>query len=463
MAQRIDLAERLHRAQESARRSHHLHCNPALARLVETLGFDQTYVRGEGQYLWDQHGRKILDCLAGYGAVALGRNHPVVRDALEQCLKLAPPTWVRFELNPLAGEAARVLKAPCGPGLDHVFFTNSGTEGVEAAIKLARQHTQRAGIAAWGDSFHGLSCGALSINGSAELQRGFGPLLPDAVLVPFGDLNALDRALRPQTTAALFVEPVQGKTVRALAPGQLQDVQRMCRRHGTLLVADEVQTGIGRTGKFLASHHDGVQADMVVLSKALSGGFMPVGAVLVRGDIWTSTFSSMDRAIVHSSTLHESALAMTALIATVEIVVQDGLAMRAQQLGALLSQRLQAECAGCPCVREVRGQGLMVGIDLDAEKVPHLAGVPVLGQMTEPLVGQSATMSLLADHALLAQTTGARRPLLKFVPPLVIDETDVEWIATAAGVVCKKLASGGFYGALGRVATNAVRGALGVR
>jgi ornithine--oxo-acid transaminase len=190
---------------------------------------------------------------------------------------------------------------------------------------------------------------------------------------------------------------------------------------------------------------------------------MPVGAVLVRSDIWASTFSSMDRAIVHSSTLHESALAMTALIATVEVVVQDGLAKRAQHLGALLLQRLQAECAGCECVREVRGRGLMVGIDLDAGKVPHLGGVPMVGHLTEPLVGQSATMSLLADHAVLAQTTGARRPLLKFVPPLVIDESDVEWIATAAGSVCKGLAAGSFYGALGRVASNAVRGALGVR
>ncbi|MBL9141120.1 MAG: aspartate aminotransferase family protein, partial [Phycisphaerae bacterium] len=292
MATHFDLAERLGRAQAGARQANRTHGNPALARLVDTLGFDRVYQRGEGQYLWDSEGNRVLDCLAGYGALAIGRNHPVVRDALEQCLRLAPPSWVHFEHNALVGEAARMLKEHCGPGLDHVFFTNSGTEGVELAIKLSRRHTGRSEVIGWSDSFHGLTCGSLSMNGSEELQRGFGPLLPGASLVPFGSLQDLERALSSQAVAAFFIEPVQGKTLRTLAPGVLRDVQSLCRRYGTLLVADEVQTGVGRTGRFLATHHDEVQADIVVLSKALSGGFVPVGAVLARADVWQSTFSS---------------------------------------------------------------------------------------------------------------------------------------------------------------------------
>lgn len=460
MATPFDLAERLDRARAVARALHHRHGNSALARLVETLGFDRTYVRGQGQYLWDSEGVRVLDCLAGYGALAIGRDHPVVRDALAQCLRVAPPAWVRFELNPLAGEAARMLKEQCGAGLDHVFFVNSGTEGVEAAIKLARRHTGRPGIVAWSDAFHGLSCGALSLNGSAELQSGFGPLLADAQLVPFGDLEALESVLRHGTVAAVFVEPVQGKTLQRLPPGALRAVQALCHAHGTLLVADEVQTGVGRTGRFLATHHDDVQADIVVLSKALCGGFVPVGAVLVRADVWRSTFSSMDRAVVHSSTLHEGPLAMTALIATLEVVAGERLVERAAVLGAALQRQMSDACAGVRCVRAVRGLGCMVGVELDSRAIPRLSGVPFLGHATDPLVGQAATMGLLAEHAILAQTTGARRPVLKFLPPMTIVDSDVEWLASATASVCAALQAGAFFTALGKATANLVSRSL---
>jgi ornithine--oxo-acid transaminase len=287
-------------------------------------------------------------------------------------------------------------------------------------------------------------------------------LLPGAAIVEFGDLEALERALSGRAVAALVVEPVQGKTLRSLAPGVLREAHVLCKRYGTLLIADEIQTGAGRTGAFLAVHHDGVEPDMVVLAKALSGGFVPVGAVLVRSDIWDSTFSSMDRSVVHSSTFHEGPLAMVALLATLEVIEQDRLAARATELGELLIRQLRAECADVACVREIRGKGLMVGVDLDTSRIPSFAKIPMLGRVTEPMIGQAAIMQLLDVHSILAQTTGARRPLLKFVPPLIVNEGDVQAIVAATAASCRALSSGRFYGAMGAVASNMLRTGLGL-
>ena len=462
MSQRIDIAGLIASARANARESYVGHMNPAFAKLLDVIGFDRTYVRGEGQYLWDAQDNRVLDCLAGYGALALGRGHPVLVDAIAQCLALAPPAWVRWELNPLAAEAARRLTLQCGGSVERVFFTNSGTEAVEAAIKFARQHTGRPGLLAWSDSFHGLTYGALSINGNEDLRHGFGPLLPGATIVEFGDLETLERLLSSQTVAAMVVEPVQGKTLRSLAPGMLREVHTLCKQYGTLLIADEIQTGAARTGAFLAVHHEGVEPEIVVMAKALSGGFVPVGAVLVRSDIWDSTFSSMDRSVVHSSTFHESPLAMIALIATLEVIAEDRLAARAAELGELLMRRLRQECAGIACVREIRGKGLMIGVDIDSARVPSFAKIPLLGRFTEPMIGQAAIMELLQAHSILAQTTGARRPLIKFMPPLVVNESDVEAIAIATAASCRALGAGRFYGAMRSVAGNMLRSGLGL-
>lgn len=454
MAVRFDFDECLDLARHNARSNSLHHGNPAFAHLVDTLGFDRQYVRADGPYLWDAEGRKVLDCLAGYGAVMLGRNHPVVRDALVACLHSGPPNWVRFEHNPLAGQAARMLKEACGPGLDSVFFTNSGTEGVEAAIKMARRHTGRPGLVAWSDAFHGLTYGALALNGSSDLREGFGPMLPGGSLVPFGDLEALERTLAGGAVAAVIVEPVQGKTLRALPRGALAEVHRLCRTHGALLVADEVQSGCGRTGAFLATHHDHVQADIVVLSKALSGGVVPVGAVLVRRDVWNSTFPSMDQAVVHSSTFHEGVLAMTAVMATLQVIREDRLVERASQLGEALHARIAASTKGLRCVQGLHGAGCMVGVEINADEVPSLQRVPLISSATRPLIGQAATMALLSDHNVLAQTTGARRAMLKFLPPLTITQPDVDWMADAVGAVCRRLQSGLFFEALGEASRN---------
>ncbi len=451
---KFDVSALFEAARARAASAYPAHLNPAFATLIETLGFGREYVRGEGPYLWEASGRRVLDCLAGYGAIAIGRNHPVVVDALKESLGLQIPAWVRWELNALAAEAAARLKRACGAETEHVFFTNSGTEAIEAAIKFARRHTGRPGLIAWSDSFHGLTCGSLSLNGNEELRSGFGPLLPDVHRVDFGDIAEVNRLLDRNSIAGVVVEPVQGKTLRELDPAVYRDLYALCRRKGAVLIADEVQTGAGRTGAFLASHLADVTPDIVVLSKALSGGCVPVGAVLVRRDIWRSTFSSMERAIVHSSTFHEGPLAMVALMATLHVIESEDLVRRSGILGKQLIDQLRTACAEIPCVREVRGAGLMVGIEIEPSRVPSLAKFPLLGGWTAPLVGQGAVMALLRDHAVLAQTTGARRPLVKLLPPMVIQDSDIDWIARGCAETLRYLGVGGIFPALASAAAN---------
>src|SRR6202035_1688673 len=279
------------------------HLNPQLGRVLQTLGFDREWVRGEGAHLIDRDGARYLDLLAGYGVFSLGRNHPYVKAQLQGVLEADTPSMPQLGVTTLAGVLAEELIARTPASLESVVLTSSGTESVEAAIKLARAATRRPRLVHCERGFHGLTLGSLSVNGNEEFTERFGPLLPGCRSVPFGDLEALKRELAAGDVAAFIVEPIQGKGVFLPPDGYLQGVQECCRATGTLLIADEVQTGLGRTGKFLALDHWGIDPDLVTLSKALSGGYVPIGAVLATRKVFKGTFDSMERSVVHGSTL----------------------------------------------------------------------------------------------------------------------------------------------------------------
>ena len=275
--------------------------NDQMVRVLQTIGYDIGFCRGEGQYLYTREGNRYLDLLSGFGVFALGRNHPKLREALKSVLDADLPNLIQMDVSTLAGILAeRLLKHM--PYLDKALFVNSGSEAVEAAIKLARAATGRTGIVYCDHAFHGLSYGALSLNGDEIFRDGFEPLLPDCVRIPFNDLFALEKALHTRTIAAFIVEPIQGKGVNMPADSYLREAAAICRRYGSLFVADEVQTGMGRTGRFLAVEHWNVEPDMVLLAKALSGGHVPVAAVLTRRKIFHKVFDRMDRAVAHGST-----------------------------------------------------------------------------------------------------------------------------------------------------------------
>src|ERR1700687_5038825 len=269
-------------AREAERYQLHLsHLNEQMVRVLKTIGFDKRYQRGAGQYLYDPQGERYLDLLSGWGVFAIGRNHPAVRETLKMVLDADFPNLVQMDVSALAGVLAERLLRHV-PYLDKVFFTNSGTESVEAALKFGRAATGRAGIVYCSHAFHGLTYGSLSLNGDQIFRSGFGPLLPECIEIPFNDLDALERALAAKTIAAFIVEPIQGKGVAVPGDNYLRDALELCRKHGTLFIADEIQTGLGGTGGFLAIEHLNIEPDMLLLAKSLSGGQVPVGLVLTR-------------------------------------------------------------------------------------------------------------------------------------------------------------------------------------
>jgi len=420
---------------------HAQHVNPANVRTLKTIGFDRCYVRAEGPYLWDIEGTKYLDLLSGYGVFSLGRNHPDVRRVLMDFLQADYPSLVKMEAPLLSGLLAEELKKRMPNQLDMVFFANSGAEGVETAIKYARCATRKPAILHCEKAFHGLSYGALSLNGCDSFREGFAPYLTDCRMIPFNDLAALERELSRRDVAAFVVEPVQGKGVNLPAPGYLRDAAALCRKHGALFVADEVQSGMGRTGRFLAVEHDGnVDPDIVVLSKALSGGYVPVAAVLCRKWIHEKVFSSMQRSVVHSSTFSQGNFAMAAGLAALDVIDRYDLINKARDFGNRLGEGLRALLPRFELLKEIRWRGLMVGIEFGAPRSLGLRTAwTLMHTLDKSLFPQAAIIPLLDKHHIITQVAGHHVDVIKLLPPLVISETDVQWFLKAFEEVMEQL------------------------
>jgi ornithine--oxo-acid transaminase len=407
---------------------HTRHLNEQMVRVLKTIGFDRAYQRGKGQYLYDREGRQYLDLLSGWGVFALGRNHPVVNSTLKKVLDCDFPNLVQMDVSALAGVLAeRLLRYV--PHLDKVFFANSGTETVETALKFARAATGREGIIYCSHAFHGLTYGSLSVNGDEIFRSGFGPLLPGCIEVPFNHIVALERALASNTAAAFIVEPIQGKGVTVPADDYLRSALELCRKHGTLFIADEVQTGLGRTGRFLACEHWGIEPDIVLLAKSLSGGQVPVGAVLTRKWIFDKVFDRMDRAVVHGSTFAKNDLAMAAGLATLEVMESEGLMQNAERTGARLLATFGRMIQRHELVKEVRGKGLMIGIEFGAPRSLALkASWNLLETANSGLFCQLIVIPLLKEHRILSQVAGHGNHTIKLLPPLIISDKDCDWI-----------------------------------
>jgi ornithine--oxo-acid transaminase len=410
---------------------HTRYLNEQMVRVLKTLGFDKGYRRGVGQYLYDRHGEQYLDLLGGWGVFAIGRNHPKVRDALKGVLDAELPNLVQMDVSALAGVLAeRLLRRV--PYLDKVFFSNSGTEAVEASLKFARAATGRAGIVFCGHAFHGLSYGSLSVNGDDVFRAGFGPLLPGCTEVPFNDLAALERALASKTVAAFIVEPIQGKGVIVADDDYLRGALALCRKFGTLFIADEIQTGLGRTGRFLAVEHWDIEPDIVLLAKSLSGGHVPIGALLTRKWIFDKVFDRMDRAVVHGSTFAKNDLAMAAGLATLDVIETEGLMENAERTGSRLRAAFARMTQRHELVKSVRGKGLMIGLEFGAPRSLKLrASWNLLETASSGLFCQLIVIPLLKEHKILTQVAGHGIHTIKLLPPLTISDADCDWIERA--------------------------------
>jgi ornithine--oxo-acid transaminase len=422
------LAERV--GEEMALNDRYL--NAQMGRIVRAVGFDRVWTGGEGAHLIDSEGHSYLDLFGGHGVFAVGRNHPEVIAALEDVLAARTGNLPQLGVTLLNGVLAEELLARAPGSVGAMVAANSGAEAVEGAIKIARAATGRTRVLYAEHAFHGLTLGALSLNGNPEFREGFGPLIPGCDAVPFGDLDTLERELRHGDVAAFLIEPIQGKGVNMPPFGYLEGAQRLCRAAGTLFVCDEVQTGIGRTGRLLALEHWGLEPDMICLSKALSGGFMPIGAVLVSRSAFDRVFDRMKRAVRHSSTFAGNDLAAAAGLATLRALDNEDLIARAERMGELLLELTKPLVGRYEIVRDVRGLGLMWGIEICPPEGNGRLSVWSTVERAQPGVfAQLVTVPLFHDHRIFCQVAGRHMNVIKALPALVVEEREIRRFAAA--------------------------------
>jgi ornithine--oxo-acid transaminase len=406
--------------------------NPQMGRILRTLGFDRVWRGGEGAHLVDSDGVRYLDMYGGYGVFAIGRNHPVAIAAIEEVMAARTGNLPQLGVTLLSGVLAEQLLSRAPDSVAAMVPANTGAEAVEAAIKIARAATGRTRVLYAEHAFHGLTLGALSLNGNAEFRDGFGPLLPGCDPVEFGDLEGLGRELARGEVAAFVVEPVQGKGVNLPPEGYLLGAQRLCREVGALFVCDEVQTGIGRSGRFLALEHWNLQPDMITLAKALSAGLVPVGAVLVSRSAFERVFDGMERAVRHGSTFGGNDLAAAAGLATLRILEQEGLVARARRMGELLLELTVPLVERHEVVTDVRGLGLMWAIELGPPSGRARRTLWEVVEGRQPgLFAQLLTVPLFHEHKILCQVAGHQMNTVKALPALVIEEEEIRRFAAA--------------------------------
>ena len=413
--------------------------NPQFVRVLKTIGFDRMWARTEGQYLYDSDGNRYLDMLGGFGMFNVGRNNPRVRDALIETLELQSPGSVQLGVSLLPGLLAEALLQRAPQRLARVLFTNSGTESNEAALKLGRSATGRSRVLSTDGGFHGLTLGSLSASGDEHFTQRFGPLLPGFERVPFGDTEALEEELRREDVAMFLVEPVLGHGVHLPPPEYLPEAQELCRRYGTLFAVDEVQTGFGRTGKLFAFEHWNLEPDLVTVAKSLSGGYVPIGALLMSQQVYDRVFDSLEHSVSHGSTFAPNDLAMAAGLATLRELDDQDLVARTEQLGTYLLERTQPFVDEFETVRDVRGLGLMWAMEFGEPEGGSVAW-RVMERMQSGLFAQLVVVPLFREHRILSQVAGYAMPILKALPPLVVTKEDVDDFVTALEDVISKAA-----------------------
>ena len=406
--------------------------NPQLVRVLRSIGFDRFYARAEGAYLFDDKGRKYLDFLAGFGVFSIGRSHPVLKKALHDAIDADLPSLIQMDAALLPGLLAEALLARCQNNMGRVFFSNSGAESVEAALKFARYATKRPRVLYCDHAFHGLTYGPLSANGGTEFRKGFGPFLPGFDEVPFGDADSLEAELLKGDVAAFIFEPIQGKGVNMAPIEYFQKVQALCAQYGTLVIADEVQTGLGRTGKMWAHEHYGMRPDIITTSKALSGGYIPVGAMISTTKISDAVYSSMERALVHSSTFKNNQLAMVAGLATLAVIDDEGLIEQSRITGEAFLKALAPLVERYEFFHAVRGKGMMIGLEFGEPSSFRLRSKFKLLEMAHKgLFSQLIVGPLFQRHGILTQVAGDEMNIVKLLPPLICTQTEVDYFVAA--------------------------------
>jgi putrescine aminotransferase len=426
----ITLDEVLQLGPKEASYYHQQHLNPRLATLLELVGLSKRFTRAVGPYMWDEQGNRYVDFLCGFGALNLGHNHPRVLEALEKIGGL--PNLIEG-VNPFAGALAHNLALLAPPSLERVYFANSGAEVVDAAIKLARAATGRTKLVACCDGFHGRTVGALSVMHRQDYREPFAPLLADVTFVAFGDSEALERAIVKRDVGAFIVEPVQGEGGIIVPPaGYFQEVRQICTRYGTLFVADEVQTGLGRTGSMFAVNHENVVPDVLLLGEALGGGLMPISALLTSEALFRAAKGGTVRTPFHFSTFGGNPRACIAAIATLGVLMDERLAEQASLSGTYLCERLLELQRTQPLIAHVRGRGLLIGIEVaPAGGLTNSLTGGMVNRLAQNYLTSAIMMHLISHHRIITTYTLNNPNVLRLEPPLNIERAELDGVVVA--------------------------------
>jgi len=439
---------------------HDRHLNRTLVKVQRTIGFDIVYARAEGSYLYDMDGKDYLDFLSGFGVYNIGRNHPVAKKAIRDILDLDLPNMVQLDSALMSGLLAerivQRLAKQGAPHLDAVFLCNSGTESVEGALKFAKAATGRPRLLSLKNSYHGLSYGALSVTGNPAFHEGFGPFVPHCETVALGDLEELESKLKTNDVAAFIVELVNGKGVKFPKDDYFNKAQALCRKYGTLFICDEVQTGLGRTGKWFAFEHWNLEPDIITLAKTLSAGYVPAGAIVTRRSIYQKTFSRLDRCIVHSTTFGRNNLACAAGLAALTVIEDEGLVDNAAKMGAYLEKRLLELQKKHDIIKEVRVKGLMAAIEFAEPRglMPKM-GWKLVHSLDASMFPQLIVTPLLTKYRILTQVAANNADIVKILPPLIVKEKEIDRFIDALDAVIQDL--GKFPGPVWEMGQNFVK------
>lgn len=433
------IREAMELSRDQNRENHRNFINPELVNLMGLLHFDKCFVRAQGTTIWDQEGIEYLDFLGGYGALNLGHNHPEIMAAVEIVKEM--PNLLQAALNPLAGALARNLSLFTPGELQYSFFGNSGAEAVEGALKLARIFTGRMKFISCEGSFHGKSFGALSVTGREKYRKPFEPLLPEVTFVPYGDVEALAKSLSQNDVAAFIVEPIQGEGgIIVPPPGYLKQVRDLCTAHNTILIIDEIQTGFGRTGTLFACEQDGIVPDILCLSKSFGGGVMPLAVYVTTEKIWKKAYGSVEKATLHTSTFGGNSRAAAAGIATLEILFRDDLARQAGEKGEYLLERLQQLQQKYPFLKEIRGKGLMIGLEFaqPAKGLLNKLTGGAVERVAGEYLGAMVAGELLNKHQIITAYTLNNPNVIRLEPPLTVSYQQLDKLLVALDEICAK-------------------------
>ncbi len=416
---------------EQAFARHARYINPAWIKVLELLGYGRLFVRAEGTRMWDAEGRAYVDFLAGCGSVPLGYNHPELVAAAMDSLRANLPSFVQLAPMREAGLLAEMLASRLPPELSRAHFVSSGSEAVDGALKLAFAATKRHGVLYCDLGYHGVSLGALSVIGSARMRKKF-PSLPGCEEVPFGDANAAEEKLRTGRFAAFIVEPIQFEAgVRIVDPAYFKALRELTDRHGTALILDCAQTGMGRTGTLFAFEQLGIVPDILCYAKALSGGLVPIGGYSTSPAWQKRAYGSMQDCELVANTFGGGALACNVAMKTLSLI-DDAMLARVRENGEHLGARLTALAKARPMIKEARGRGLMWGVEHGAP-TSGIASALTLGipnKVAKELFAFWIAQRML-ERGWLTQVPAHDQNVLRVEPPLTITREEIDGFVDA--------------------------------